>query len=87
MWEIAIKLNLNKLNLEIDFSDFQALLEQFSIQTLPISFVNTEEYLKLELYHRDPFDRMLIAQAITNSLAIVSADRVFDAYPIQRVWS
>lgn len=87
LWEIAIKLNLNKLNLEIDFSDFQALLEQFSIQTLPISFVNTEEYLKLELYHRDPFDRMLIAQAITNSLAIVSADRVFDAYPIQRVWS
>ena len=87
LWEIAIKLNLGKLNLEIAFSDFQGLLNRFLIEILPISFANVEEYLGLVLHHRDPFDRMLIAQAITNSLIIVSADKAFDAYPIQRLWA
>ncbi|MEM8603956.1 MAG: type II toxin-antitoxin system VapC family toxin [Cyanobacteria bacterium P01_H01_bin.121] len=87
LWEIAIKLNIGKLNLEIEFSDFQRLLTQFSIATLPISFADTQEYVALALHHRDPFDRMLIAQAIANSLTIVSTDGVFDAYPVQRLWA
>jgi PIN domain nuclease of toxin-antitoxin system len=57
------------------------------IRVLPISFSDAEQYLALPLYHRDPFDRMLIAQAITNSLAIVSADHAFDVYPVIRLWA
>ncbi|MBE9140597.1 type II toxin-antitoxin system VapC family toxin [Nodosilinea sp. LEGE 07088] len=49
LWEIAIKLNLGKLTLEIAFADFRRLLERFLIETLPISFANTEEYLRLAL--------------------------------------
>ncbi len=87
LWEIAIKLNLGKLTLEIAFSDLQEILERFLIETLPISFANMEEYLGLLLHHRDPFDRMLIAQSITHSLTVVSVDTAFDAYPVQRVWA
>ncbi len=60
---------------------------QLDIGTLGISFTDLERYTTLPLYHRDPFDRILIAQAITNSLTIVSVDKAFDAYPIQRVWA
>ncbi|MEO1300171.1 MAG: type II toxin-antitoxin system VapC family toxin [Cyanobacteria bacterium J06636_16] len=87
LWEMAIKLNLGKLHLEVPFSDLQELLEQFLIETLPISFVDTENYLSLPLHHRDPFDRILVAQAITNSLSILSADTAFDSYSIHRVWT
>ncbi|MBW4622422.1 MAG: type II toxin-antitoxin system VapC family toxin [Cyanosarcina radialis HA8281-LM2] len=86
LWELAIKLGLGKLSLQSSFHDLQAVLEQLLIKILPISFADTERYLNLPLHHRDPFDRILVAQAINNSLAIVSADVAFDAYPIQRVW-
>jgi PIN domain nuclease of toxin-antitoxin system len=46
----------------------------------------TERYLNLPLHHRDPFDRILVAQAMNHSLVLISRDRAFDAYPIQRVW-
>jgi PIN domain nuclease of toxin-antitoxin system len=87
LWEIAIKLNIGKLTLQVPFSDLPELLERFLIETLPIEFADTAQYLSLPLHHRDPFDRMLIAQAMTNSLAIASADTAFDAYPIQRMWA
>lgn len=86
LWEIAIKLNLDKLSLEIPFADLPQLLEQLLIGVMPITFTDTENYLSLPTYHRDPFDRMLIAQAITHTLTIVSIDKAFDAYPIQRLW-
>lgn len=87
LWEISIKLNLGKLKLEISFSSLQTLLEQLRIEILPISFADTERYLYLPLHHRDPFDRMLITQAMNRSLDVVSCDEKFDLYPIQRVWA
>lgn len=87
LWEIAIKLSINKLILEKSFSELKELLTELKIRVLPISFRDAEQYLALPLHHRDPFDRMLIAQAITNSLAIVSADHAFDVYPIIRLWT
>ncbi|MGD1908716.1 MAG: type II toxin-antitoxin system VapC family toxin [Leptolyngbyaceae cyanobacterium] len=86
LWEIAIKLGLNKLSLENSFSELEGLLTELEIELLPIAFSDTNQYLALPLHHRDPFDRMLIAQAITNSLIIVSADTAFDAYDVQRMW-
>ena len=86
-WEIAIKLGKGKLSLQNPFHDLEDVLKQIGIEILPIIFSDTECYLNLPLYHNDPFDRMLIAQAINNSLIIASADRAFDAYSIQRVWA
>jgi len=86
-WEIAIKLGKGKLSLQNPFHDLEDILKQIGIEILPIIFSDTECYLSLPQYHNDPFDRMLIAQAINNSLVIASADSAFDAYSIQRVWA
>lgn len=65
---------------------YLALLSRLSIEILPITFADTEAYLRLPLHHRDPFDRILIAQAMNRSLSIVTADSAFDAYTIDPVW-
>jgi PIN domain nuclease of toxin-antitoxin system len=86
LWEIAIKTGLGKLSLEVPFHELQLILDQLLIRILPITFADTERYQGLPLHHRDPFDRILISQAINHLLSIASADAVFDAYRIQRVW-
>lgn len=84
LWEISIKLGLGKLTLQNSFSELEGVLQQLKIKVLPITFSDTECYLNLPLHHRDPFDRMLIAQAMNHSLVLISRDVAFDAYPIQR---
>lgn len=86
LWEISIKIGLGKLKLQVPFSELEAVVKRFNIETLPIMFADTNRYQYLPLHHRDPFDRMLIAQAMNHSLVVVSADAAFDAYPIQRIW-
>jgi PIN domain nuclease of toxin-antitoxin system len=63
------------------------LFYQLDIDILPISVADLECYLKLPLHHRDPFDRILIAQAIHHALIIISRDSAFAAYPVQRLWA
>jgi len=87
LWEIAIKLGLGKLEIPSSFNELQQILVQLEIEVLSIAFVDTEQYLTLPLHHRDPFDRMLVAQSITNSLIIISQDKQLDSYPIQRFWA
>ncbi len=86
LWEIAIKLSIKKLELEFEFQELPVLLEQLEIDILPIAFADLPCYINLPLHHRDPFDRILIAQAVNNCLTILSGDTAFDAYPIQRIW-
>ncbi|MBD2297756.1 type II toxin-antitoxin system VapC family toxin [Nostoc sp. FACHB-87] len=87
LWEIAIKLNLGKLSLQANYELIEASLEPAGINLLPIAFADTIQILKLPLHHRDPFDRILIAQAIRHNLVIVSRDRAFAAYPVQLLWT
>ncbi|XZO01801.1 MAG: type II toxin-antitoxin system VapC family toxin [Microcoleus sp.] len=87
LWEISIKLGLGKLSLQNSFSELEEVLQQLKIEVLPITFSDTECYLNLPLHHRDPFDRILVAQAINYSLVLISRDVAFDAYDLQRVWS
>jgi PIN domain nuclease of toxin-antitoxin system len=87
LWEISIKLGLGKLSLQNSFSELEEVLQQLKIEVLPITFSDTECYLNLPLHHRDPFDRILVAQAINHSLVLVSRDVAFDAYDLQRLWS
>ncbi len=86
LWEIAIKITIGKLNLSYSFDDLRSALIQFDIAILPIEFNDTRQYLALPLHHRDPFDRIIISQAITNQLQLVSCDHVFVDYPISLFW-
>ncbi|MEL6470517.1 MAG: type II toxin-antitoxin system VapC family toxin [Cyanobacteria bacterium J06623_4] len=86
LWEISIKMGLGKLKIDNSFHELEALLSSLSIEILPITFADTETYLSLPLHHRDPFDRILIAQAISRSLSIITADSAFDTYSIDTLW-
>lgn len=89
VWEIAIKLNIGKLQIYCSFDDLLARIAVTRSEILPISIEDTQTYINLPLMpeHRDPFDRILVAQAMNYDLDIVSGDEKFDAYPIQRVWA
>jgi PIN domain nuclease of toxin-antitoxin system len=87
LWEIAIKVGLGKLKLDHSLPALTELLQQLDIETLPIMVADLESYLSLPLHHRDPFDRILIAQAMHHDLVIVSRDEAFAMYPVQRLWA
>jgi PIN domain nuclease of toxin-antitoxin system len=86
IWEIAIKLNIGKLKIEHSIEEIYQLLAQLKIEILPIERLDLDTYLTLPLHHRDPFDRLIIAQAIDRELILVSADGSFEPYPVQRLW-
>jgi PIN domain nuclease of toxin-antitoxin system len=86
-WKLAIKVSLDRLRFDRPLAQF--LDEQLFVNTislLPIEFRHVMRVSSLPLHHRDPFDRLLIAQALEENLAIVSIDRSFDVYGIERVW-
>lgn len=87
LWEIAIKISIGKLTLQSDYADIEAQLPAAGILLLPISFADTVRVRNLPFHHRDPFDRILIAQSINHSLVLVSRDEMFDAYAVQRLWA
>lgn len=86
--EIAIKINIGKLQIHRPIEDLSQELQYTNIQILPILTQDIELYSTLNFpsNHRDPFDRMLIVQAINLSLVVISKDVKFDDYPIQRLW-
>lgn len=86
LWEIAIKTGKNQLTLQNQFDDLLEVLDTLEIEILSITFADTKIYRNLPLYHRDPFDRMIISQAISNNLTIIGCDQSFDNYPIQILW-
>ena len=83
LWEIAIKLSIGKLSLRSNYESIESSIDPAEIILLPISFVDTVRVINLQLHPRDPFDRILIAQAINNYLTLVSCEAAFNAYPIQ----
>jgi PIN domain nuclease of toxin-antitoxin system len=87
IWEMGIKNGLGKLTFNLPFETFiqqQLAINDFTVLNIQISHISTVS--QLPLHHRDPFDRMLIAQAIVENIPVLSADTIFDAYPIQRLW-
>ena len=85
-WEIAIKLNLKKLSIDMTFDELKQEANKNDFQILPIQFEDTRIIATLELYHKDPFDRILIAQAIQNNLKMITKDLNFDRYPVKIIW-
>lgn len=85
-WEIAIKISVGKWQLNRTYEDFLDLaLVTYGFRILPILRTHTAAVIGLPFHHRDPFDRLLIAQAIVEDIPIISADSTLDAYPIRRL--
>ncbi len=85
IWEIAIKTRLGKLDLNISFETLNALLEKNQISLLPIAYNHIQQLLTLPLHHNDPFDRLIISQAIIENLSIVSVDVKFKLYNVSLI--
>lgn len=85
-WELAIKVNLGKLDAQELVADMPTLLFEEGFHRLAISMDHALRAGMLPRHHTDPFDRMLIAQAQALNCPIVSADKVFDAYGVRRIW-
>ena len=87
LWEIAIKVRLGKLELDKSFEQvFPESLDFNCIQILDITVDNLVKLTTLPFHHRDPFDRLIIAQGLVEGLPIISVDTIFDAYGINRKW-
>lgn len=86
-WEIAIKISIGKYALNEPYETFMdRAIRQNGFFILPIEPRHTALLINMPFHHRDPFDRLMIAQAMVEDLAIVSADEAFDAYSVQRFW-
>jgi len=85
-WELAIKVNLGKLAARDVVSNLKQLLIEEGFRRLAISTDHALRAGLLPMLHRDPFDRMLVAQAQALNSPIVSADAIFDRYGAQRIW-
>ncbi len=86
-WEIAIKVGLKKLDLGEPVSTFlprELLVNKFGL--LHIELVHALHVENLPRHHRDPFDRLLVAQSVIEKIAIVSSDEKFDSYGVVRLW-
>jgi PIN domain nuclease of toxin-antitoxin system len=87
IWEMAIKQSIGKLNFELPFELFitrQLAVNNFDFLNIRIDHLNV--VANLSLHHRDPFDRLIIAQAMVEQIPIVGVDKVFDSYSVRRLW-
>ncbi len=86
-WEIAIKISTGKYVLAQPYEDFwRNAIEANGFQILPIVPRQTALLTTMPYHHRDPFDRLLIAQAMAEGMSVVCADAIFDSYGVSRVW-
>ena len=87
IWEMQIKVQLGKLDITDPLRDLIAIHQQVKdLQILPIFLNHVLALENLPGHHRDPFDRILIAQANVESLVIVTKDQIFNEYPVQLFW-
>lgn len=86
-WELAIKQNLGKIAMRVPYREFiERGTRNGSLAMLQITFDHLDRLASLPRVHRDPFDRLLAAQALAEGMAIVSVDPSFDAYGVERIW-
>ena len=86
-WEMQIKSQLGKLQLQLPLAEIIAVQQQTNrMVILPVELEHVLTLDTLALHHRDPFDRLLIAQAITEGASLISRDEAFSQYPVDVVW-
>ena len=86
-WEIAIKVSIGKMQLAEPVADLvRSQQAQIDLQLLPFQLAHIDLVERLPFHHKDPFDRLLIAQTLVEGFSIVSIDAAFDAYGVNRIW-
>lgn len=87
VWEMAVKRSLGKLETDIALGDLIAQgREKIQLRLLDMTAEHAVSVEALPFHHKDPFDRLLIAQALWEEMPIVGADRRFDTYGVKRLW-
>lgn len=87
VWEIAIKVGIGKLTLSLPYGPWMnKAITDLSLSVLPITVQYAETQALLPHHHGDPFDRLIIAQAIVEGIQIIGNDAQFDSYGVMRVW-
>jgi len=86
-WEVAIKVNLGKYPLTVPFEQFLTDgIKGNDFAILPVEIRHAVVLSQLPMHHKDPFDRMIIAQALADQISVVSLDVAFDSYGVTRLW-
>ena len=86
IWELTIKMSLKKLECDKNIQEIEEYILSKDYEVMNVSFGHLKTLFDLPKIHGDPFDRLLIAQAISEGLNILSADKQFQAYPVQVAW-
>lgn len=86
LWEIAIKTNIGKLDIKLSVREMADFCIENNVSFLVLSLLHIETYKTLSLHHRDPFDRILVAQAMVHNLTLISKDKQFEHYAIPVLW-
>ena len=86
-WEIAVKVSTGKYTLAAPYQDFiQHAIDDNDFEVLPVEVRYTALVAAMPFHHKDPFDRLLIAQALAEDIPLVSNEALFDAYGVRRLW-
>ncbi|MEO9004551.1 MAG: type II toxin-antitoxin system VapC family toxin [Ginsengibacter sp.] len=86
LWEIAIKLSLKKIELQSDFNKINHFITDNDIDILSVTFDHLQKLLTIPFYHRDPFERIIIAQGLSEDFTIVAKDKNFGSYTDTILW-
>jgi PIN domain nuclease of toxin-antitoxin system len=85
-WELAVKIGLGKLYFEGGVDNFFSTVEENGFEILPVKRNYIKQLEELPFYHRDPFDRMLIASAAVEEMCLISTDKEFMQYSVLTLW-
>jgi PIN domain nuclease of toxin-antitoxin system len=86
VWEMAIKVALGRLRLPAPVPDYVEAKLRAGFRALPIEWPHAAAVASLQRHHRDPFDRLLVAQALLEGLPLLTGDPAFGPYPVKTVW-
>jgi PIN domain nuclease of toxin-antitoxin system len=87
LWEIAIKVGLKKLTLSLPYREWiTRAMGDLGLTVLPVTMEYADVLVRLASYHRDPFDRLIVAQAMAENIPIVTVDSIFGQYGVNRIW-
>ena len=86
-WEIAIKISNNRFAINVSYEVFwQSGIDDRGFEILPIELRHTSQLLSMPFHHKDPFDCLLVAQALAEQIPLISNDSTLDTYGIERIW-
>jgi len=86
LWELGVKYSLNRLDIKSSLREIFQIIEDSGFETLPVIPEHIIVNSSLDFHHRDPFDRIIIAQAIAEKLTIVTKDELFEKYKVKLLW-